>query len=217
VVSAQTLQVSGHRGRPVPNRLLTHRGGSEHLAILLPGVGYTCQGPLFHFPGRLLLSRGADVFMVEYSSLHDRAEEEPLFADAGGACQAALATRPYRRLTLLGKSLGTLAMSYLLSSDLGLGDAMAVWLTPLLRNERVRRQLERSATRSLVAIGTADAHYDPDELVRLRTAGCRVLALEGADHGLEVSDVRRSLTMLGVVVEAVDGFLDRSGPIERRR
>ncbi|MER3459557.1 MAG: hypothetical protein C4309_13855, partial [Chloroflexota bacterium] len=66
-VSTTTLQISGYQGEPVPNTFFQHGGATDHIAIVLPGVRYTCPMPLLYYPTRLLLSMGADVLWVEYT------------------------------------------------------------------------------------------------------------------------------------------------------
>lgn len=210
------LEVAGHRGNPVPNTFLRQRGETAHLAVVLPGAGYTCQMPLLYYPTRLLLGAGADVLWVEYAylgqaafrALPDDEQERRFFADVEAALRTGGAQRSYARLTLVGKSLGTLAMGHLLgarAAGAAGGRADAVWLTPLLRNERLRRQIGEHRPPSCIVIGTADPHYDPALLdeVRVATGGAAVV-VNGADHSLEVAgDVRRSLQALERTVRAV--------------
>ncbi len=125
MATTTVLDIAGHRGLPVPNRFLRPRGAIDHLVVLLPGSGYGCDMPLFYYAENRALEVGADVLRVEYA--HNRMPEfraapEPergqwLAADADTALGAALAQRPYRGVTLVGKSLGTAAMAHLLADD----------------------------------------------------------------------------------------------------
>jgi pimeloyl-ACP methyl ester carboxylesterase len=218
--STQTLDIAGYRDEPVPNTLYRQERETQHLAILLPGMSYTCQAPLLFYPARLLGISGADVFFVEYAynwrpdflSLPEDERERWLFTDVTAACRAALAQRSYRQVTLVGKSLGTLAMGHLLTCEASLSRARAIWLTPLLPIERLRGEIRRWGGPSLFVIGTADTCYDPDLLreVQSATKG-ETVVIEGADHILETSDIWESLRILEQVMRAVQQFLDEDG------
>lgn len=216
-----TIQITGYRDEPVPNTFLRQDGDTRHVAILLPGIGYTCDLPLLYYPMRLLLDRGADVLRVEYSygrrddyaSLSQEERGRWLFADVAAACEAALGQRVYDRVTLVGKSLGTIAMAHLLTTDPRFAQASAVWLTPLLTNDAVRAQIVQWGGRSLFAIGTADPFYDADGLAEVRAAtGGEAVVVDGADHSLEIAgDVMRSLAAVTQFMEALHWFVGQDG------
>ena len=83
------------------------------------------------------------------------------------------------------------------------------WLTPLLRSERLLRQMQAFRGRSLIVIGTEDAHYDPKILTSLReTSGAKLLIIEGADHGLDIpGDAIGSVEVMQTIVTAIERFL----------
>ena len=107
-------------------------------------------------------------------------------------------------------SLGTLAMGYVLTEDARLSQARCVWLTPLLRNDRLRAQMSRAGGRSLCVIGTADSHYDPAYLEEVRLApGGESVVIQGADHSLEIEgDTVGSIRAVEQIVRAMQRFLD---------
>lgn len=218
VAETDTLAIEGYRGEPVPNRFLRQDAGTDHLALLLPGMGYTLDMPLFYYAENLLTESGADLLRVEYAyagraGFRTATEEEWLdwlLTDATAAFRAGTSQRGYRRLTLVGKSLGTLAMGHLLTTAaVPPGATRAVWLTPLLQEERLREAIGRFAGPSLFAIGTADSVYDPAALDALRGATLgEAVVIEGADHGLDVpGDPVASVQGLERVVRAIRDFL----------
>ena len=105
--------------------------------------------------------------------------------------------------------MGTLAMGHLLATDARLQQAQCVWLTPLLRDERLRARIKQAKPRSLFVIGTADPHYAPVHLAEVEqaTQGQSVV-IEGANHSLEIAGhVVQSLQALEQVIRALEGFL----------
>src|SRR5215217_6235864 len=67
MATSTTLSIQGYRDQPVPNRFLRPQGAIDHLAVLLPGFGYTLDMPLFYYAENLLLERGWDILRVEYA------------------------------------------------------------------------------------------------------------------------------------------------------
>jgi predicted alpha/beta-hydrolase family hydrolase len=220
--SPETLSINGYLDQAVPHTFFKQEDETRHLAILLPGAGYTAHMPLLYYPMRLLLEMGADVLRVEYAYM-GRAEYEALspaervrwvFADVTAACRTGLEQRVYQQVTLVGKSLGTMAMGYLLTTEATLAQAQAIWLTPLLWNDLLRAQIRQAKPRSLFVTGTADPHYSAEHLAELQaaTAG-EAVVIEGANHSLEISgNLFASLQGMEQVIRALRGFLG-SGPL----
>jgi hypothetical protein len=217
MASGVALDILGYRDEPVPNTFARQEGKTAHLAILFPGYGYRVTMPLLHYSGRVLLAHGADVLCVEYAydrnpAFRDLAEAERtrwFQADVEAACQAGLAQRAYSRVTLVGKSIGTLAMGHLIQADARLVGAECVWLTPLLGSPQLRAQIDQVKPRSLFVIGTADRNYDVALLTEVRKAtGGDSILVEGANHSLEIEgDVLRSVQAVEQMVAALERFL----------
>jgi predicted alpha/beta-hydrolase family hydrolase len=217
MATSTTLTIQGYRDEPVPNRLLRPEGAIDHLAVLLPGFGYTLDMPLFYYAENLVQERGWDVLRVEYAyntrpefqTLPEPERDRWLLADTTAAWRAGLGQRTYERVVLIGKSLGTLAMGHLLT----MGDLPpaigAVWLTPLLTKERLRQQISRYGGPSLFVIGTADPHFDPVVLEQMQVATTgEAVVVKNADHGMDIAgDPIASVRAVERVVEALGRFL----------
>ncbi len=215
--SFKTVPVSGYGNEPLPHTFLQQEGETQHIAVLLPGVGYTTRMPLLHYPMLELLRIGADVMRVEtvyvkqpkFEALSPAEKAHWVFTDAAAACRAALAQRSYQQITLVGKSLGTLAMGHLLTTEAALDKAQAIWLTPLLWHDMLRSQIRQARPRSLFAVGTADPHFNATCLaeVEAATEGEKVV-IDGGNHSLEIKgDVMASLQAVEQVMGAVQNFL----------
>jgi dienelactone hydrolase len=185
--------------------------------VVFPGYGYRCSGPLLHYATSALTSLGADVLWVEYA--YDRQQEYGKleaqgrkvwrFTDSKAGLQAALKVRPYRRTTLVGKSLGTRVIAELLTHDASLGHARIVWLTPLLTDQEFRTEVEQLSNCSLFIIGSADDYYDGAvvDLLR-RKPEAKVVVVDGANHSLEINgNLARSVEILGHVVQSIQEFV----------
>ena len=209
------IEAFGYGHQPVPASMIVHSGTTDHLGVILPGYRHTVDKPDLHYAGLILQAAGADVLRVEYAypktDFMNRPEPERaerLSADVRAACAAGLKHRPYRKITLIGKSLGTLAMGHLLE-DPAFAGAGCVWSTPILADAWLCAQIRKHHPRSLFIIGTADHFYNPALLGELvdATQG-KALVLEGVHHGLEIeSDIPGTLAALQRIVGAMQEFI----------
>ncbi len=215
-----SLDIAGYRGESVPNRFFRQDDETDRLAIILPGYGQSADTPLLYFTTSHFLDLRADILLIDYrysqradyQELDAEERQRWLSADTTAACRAALAQRQYRRITLVGKSLGTRAMAHLLATEGSLRAADTIWFTPVWREEPVRAALLAAEQRALVVIGTADPHYDPHLADEVRQAiNGELLVIPDAEHGLEIEgDVIRSVRALDEAMRAVVRFVAQS-------
>jgi hypothetical protein len=215
--SITSLDISGYRSEPVPNTFIRQDHETQHLAMLFPGYGYRATMPALYYPERLLAARGADVLRLEYAydrradfrALPEAERDLWFFTDMEAACDTGLAQRAYGQITLVGKSIGTLAMGHLVTTDARLQQAQCIWLTPLLRNDQLRAQIKRGKQRALFVIGAADGHYDPRYLAEVeRATNGQSVVVEKAGHSLEIpGDVVQSLRALEQIMQKMISFL----------
>jgi hypothetical protein len=210
-----SLDVVGYQNRQVPATFIRQPEPTNHLGIILPGYRYSAEMAPLYYAGRILLEQGADVLRVEYAYYRTNFREQPegeqdewIASDVLAACNVGLSQRSYEKVTLIGKSLGTLAMGQLLG-DRRFQKATCVWLTPILTVEWLCERIEQIHPRSLFIIGTADRFYQPDVLNHLEhVTNGRAVVLEGVNHGLEIpGDIPRSLIVLDQIVQALQEFL----------
>lgn len=217
--SFETLRID-FKGRPVENTFFLKDGGSSHLAVVLPGAGYTTMAPMLYYTISSLTQVGADTLALEYGSAVRGAGESPeerikaLSEIALKGLNAALARGRYTRLTLVGKSMGTRALASLSVAQ----DSWSyqpeviksVWLTPLLSDRTVVDEIAKLGIRQFLAIGTEDTkYYKPDVLTSLPWS-VEVLIQEGADHGLDVEDDSvMSIQLLNDLIQRLIRFLSQ--------
>jgi hypothetical protein len=174
-----------------------YRADAERRVVLLPGVGYTVQGPLLWFARDVAVARGYGVLAITETA---RQSTDP-FAWAQDAARAALAYRPVERHVVIGKSLASAAASVVSAEAVP-----ALWLTPLLNQPVVAQSLDRSAAAVWLVGSDADPTWDHELAWDLAS---RVDEFRGLDHSLQVpGDPVASLRALGDVVQVLADFLD---------
>jgi hypothetical protein len=214
--SLNSLDLVGYRNQPVPNTFITQSTTTKHLGIILPGLRYSAEMAPLYYAARILLDQGADVLRVEYAYYRTDFSQQPedeqdqwISSDVFAACNAGLSYRSYEKITLVGKSLGTIAMGHLLG-DHRFQKATCIWETPLLTVEWLCSRIEQVHPHSLFIIGTADRFYKPDILKHLEyVTNGRSVVIEDANHALEIpGDIPKSLTALNQMVQAIQEFLN---------
>jgi len=210
-----SLKIPGYKDQPVPNTFYRQDSETRQLGIVLPGFRHSADRAELYYGARILLEKGADVLRAEYTyyetdyvKVSDDEQYDWISKDASAVGNAGLAQRPYERITLLGKSLGTIAMGHLLG-DPRFRTATCVWFTPVLTDPMMVDRIQQVKPRSLFIIGTADHYYQPDVLKSLvaATQG-RATVIDGANHGLEIpGSIPQSLDTLNRIVTDLQEFL----------
>jgi hypothetical protein len=213
-----TFDVVGYNNQKVYNTFISRSDPTGHLGIILPGYRHSADMADLHYAGRILREQGADLLTVEYAyyqtdylSQSESGQNQRISEDVFAVCNACLSFRPYTKITLVGKSLGTKAMGFLLADE-RFQKAHCVWSTPPLTTEWLYSRIKDIHPPSLFIIGTADQYYKPEMLEYLvNVTNGHAVIVEGANHGLEIPEsVPKSLTALGQIVQALQEFLGNS-------
>lgn len=202
----------------VPNTFFRQEIETDHLTIIFPGLNYTCDMPLLYYAAQIMLEVGADVLQVKYdytrtrpvgsaSTLTERFGD--LQTDVTQIARVALMQRDYKHLTVIGKSLGTLAIPHLLQTDLPLRPHTCVYLTPILNELVPIRDLIQTCPRNLFVIGSSDHYYDPELISQLISPQAdNFMIIDGVNHSLEFpGDTIHSLEVLEKVIRRMQNFL----------
>jgi hypothetical protein len=194
----------------ISSRLIEQKETSDSLAIILPGAGYTTQAPLLHFCTGLFYSKGFDVLHLNYS--FNREEQSALsgegLADAvRHVMDDALKNKGYDHYYIVAKSIGTMALPYLLK-DQSFLDAKAVWMTPLLQKEFVLSAMAAGSHKGLCIIGDQDPYFTWERIERVKeNPNLTIKVVGGGDHRLELSgDPIQSIDVLRDIISDINQF-----------
>lgn len=172
-------------------------------ALILPGSGYSSDGPLLNYARMAATRRGASVSAVTWSGVDamQRLSTDELEHQICEQVRPHLDALASPRPVLIGKSLGVRAAALAAERDLP-----AIWLTPVLCYPDGLAALRRASAPFLLVGGTADHLWDSDVAFALSE---HVLEIDGADHNMLVpGPMAESAVVLGRVVTAIEEFLD---------
>jgi len=208
--SFDEIAIFGYGGRNVPNEYLHLKKESDKLAIIFPGRGYTTQAPLLYYTARTLLDKGYNVLNINYNYLHNSdfnnsSREEQmkwLTTDTSAAYKSTKKKIDADVEIIVGKSLGTIALSHLLKNYPETRQMKTIWHTPLVLSEDVQGAIRAYSSRPFLVIGTNDPHYEASVLEDLLQSTDGVAkVVENANHGMEVAGGPQGL--LKVMIEIV--------------
>jgi predicted alpha/beta hydrolase len=215
---SNSLTAPGYRGDQVQNELRAAETTATRLAVLVPGFGYSCDMPIFYYTENLMIDAGVDVLRLntrynENQAFREATDDERFqwaSEDLTAVVRAGLERREYDELLLVGKSLGTAAITgLLLEGSLNQIATRVAWLTPLLAIDDFRARFARIDVPSLVVIGTSDSHFDEanfNELLSQPNLTGRVIP--GGDHSLDIpGNTQASIAALETAIQAIASFL----------
>jgi hypothetical protein len=177
-------------------------GASRGVALVAPGRAYPPSAPLLDLARRALLQHGFTVQELWWDATTRGEEEAEPWVRRH--VEAAHAGEDADHVLLVGKSLGTHAASY--AAERGLD---AIWLTPLLTVPAQAEAIAANAGRQLLVGGLQDGLWDTQIARELADAGCDVLEVADADHGMGTDDAVRTAEIHLEVARAVEAFLSQ--------
>ena len=178
------------------------------LAVLFPGIGYTCDKPLLYYAAKLARASGYDVLPVAYGGFpkNVRGDIEKTQRSLELACaraEEALAGVRWAEcedILFVGKSIGTVvAARYAREKRLS---AQCVLFTPLVET------FDHARGSAIAFHGTADPWADTAEIAAAcRRRGIPLFLTENANHSLETGDVAADIAALSEVMDKVREFI----------
>lgn len=179
-----------------------------NIAILLPGIGYTCDKPLLYYSGKLARSLGWEVLPVPYGGFPPKVQgdRDRLRESIGIAlCQTEEKLQnvdwaQYTQVLFISKSIGTaVATAYASSHRIR---CRHILFTPL------EETFASPVTDAIAFHGTADPWAETERLrILCARAGIPLELTEQANHSLETGDVQRDLRNLEGVMERVEAYI----------
>lgn len=194
--------VQGYQDIPVHFQLIKQKEKSNSLAVMLPGKGYTVQGPLFHYSTGIFLNKGFDVLHINYDYTNPQSKSmsleegiQQIKVDVNTVLDHIFEDHLYVKHTLIGKSIGTIALSAIVDRE-EFREAKIIWLTPLLQLDTVYEKMLATTQKGLCIIGDKDPCFIRGKFEKLSI-------MDNMDS-LLIPDTEHSLNYPDRPVESID-------------
>lgn len=182
------------------------------IAVLFPGIGYTCDKPLLYYSAKLSAEAGYEVVRVPYGNFPpnvkgDAAKMYECFVSAREQSEDLLKDVDWSRyddIVFFSKSVGTVvALSYAAEHRL---DVRQVLYTPLV--ETFRFPLPEGLYDTVVFHGTGDPWADTNEIIRIcEEKETPLYLVKKANHSLECGKAMKDLKTVRKAMKVVKDFL----------
>lgn len=181
----------------------------KKIAVLFPGVGYSCDRPLLYYTRRICEECGYMIRIPDYGEIPGNAkqDEEHLRAAAMKMLESASESLidswdSYDDILFVSKSIGSV-----IANDLIFRrhiPARTICFTPLPFT------FPHAQAPGIVFHGTKDPWAKDTELIlrKARRAGQVIYAVEGANHSLETGRIQEDLDNLKTVMQRVSDFIE---------
>jgi hypothetical protein len=198
------------------SEIIQQEAPSDKIALIYPGMRYSCDKPLLHYTTEILLDRGFDVLQLwadydnpEFQSSSQAERTVQLIEDGRALLLAGIESSSYSDLILVGKSLGSLTMSFILSEELNFPALKTIWFTPLFYLPPVPRIILGLNGPAFVAGSKADHTFESTTTSQLSEKSNIILqVIEDADHSLEIpGDPLHSTRILASLMAILFEFL----------
>ncbi|MDR6125117.1 hypothetical protein QFZ87_004714 [Bacillus sp. SLBN-46] len=204
----------------VPYTWIRSEKRNKSICIMFPGLGYTTQRPLFHYATGVCLNNNIDVLHINYNFVKNeqfrkltKAEQEQwMYEDVKAVVEAVLKDTYYEQCILLSKSIGTIPMAMEWTGGTFLLNSVGIWLTPLLKEDRVYQALLETELPSLCVIGDEDHHFIEERLASFENNPLvSTVVIQKADHGLEIQgNTLVSIEAMKEIMEQVEVFIKKN-------
>ncbi len=185
----------------------------RRLAVLFPGVAYSCDKPLLHYARRILSEAGYEVILMKYkkSYFEDGRVTEEGTAKAYQKCAKELTDvtmEEYDDILFVGKSIGTL-IAFMLGEDYSRGEHAILGIRYVAFTPIKKAFPYMQGQQVLVMAGTNDPVVTVEELKELSNQYKIPLHLyEGGNHSLEVRNhPEQSIAILAKVITLLQEYI----------
>ena len=184
----------------------------KKLAVLFPGIGYTCDKPLLYYSAKLAIKADYEIVPVPYGNfprgVKGNAEKmHQSFLLAGEQAEEILKDirwSRYEDIVFVSKSIGTVVSScYAAKKDL---KVRSILFTPV-------EETFLYANRPAVAFhGTGDPWADTGKIrSACEKAGILLFLTEHANHSLETGDIQKDIGIMAETMSRVESFFRGDG------
>lgn len=182
----------------------------KKLAVIFPGIGYTCDRPLLHFSRKLAEEEGYETLCLKFKNFpkNSRGSKNRMIKCARRAIEQTekqlsdVDFSAYEEVVFIAKSIGTIAAGCY--SKAHLPAARLILYTPL------EETFEKLPPNAIAFIGDKDLWSDVSRVKHLaESMEIPLYSYEDCNHSLETEDVLKNIDILKAVMEKTKEFLEK--------
>lgn len=178
------------------------------LAVVFPGIGYTCEKPLLYYSEHLAKQCGYEIIRVNYSDFPKNVkgdskkmkESFDLALEQTKEILKDVEWNAYKEILFFSKSIGTVVSSYY-AKERQL-NVKNILFTPL------KETFQFAKMPCVIFHGTADPWAETEEIQRLaKMHQIPIDVVEGANHSLETGNVSRDVEILRNTIKKLQSLI----------
>ena len=193
---------------------------SEYLGVIFSGLGYSYKNPLLYYSRKLLLENKIDYFGIDFCYSKnknflalDRESRIQYYHDDNEVILNKVLELggSYKKLILIGKSLGTSTIRHCIHNDFIRIKSALVLLTPSNEWEGFIDELKNLENRILVIGSLLDKLYKVNDLPEIyKKKNINVFELRTGDHSLESDNTIDDIEQVKVIMKILRKFILKS-------
>ncbi|MBP1888471.1 hypothetical protein J2Z53_000050 [Clostridium moniliforme] len=184
--------------------------GSNTLAVVLPGIGYTLDRATLEYSSSLALELGFDLLKIEYGfqvgrdTFHPESEFNIIVEESLALLKNTLNCK-YKNIVFIGKSIGTCVQNILNNNIIGY-NIVNIYLSPI--NKTVDIGIKEN---SLVITGDSDPLLSKENNEKIKNInGVKLINISGANHALNIEgDSIKSLEVQLNIIKCIKKYLSQ--------
>ena len=189
--------------------------GSNTVCFMLSGSNYLYDKPLMYYSTMAMLEHQFDIVHVHYFYEQSIFEmdvselSELIIEDVDSVVDEVLAMKNYEEMIFLGKSLGTIPISFKYATN-RTPNTKLVLFTPLLELKGLYEHFMQSSNEILLVLGTKDPHYMPSKIKEIKEKSTiTFIEIEHGKHSLDIEPINTigSLNAMLKISEALHRFI----------
>ncbi|GHT56800.1 alpha/beta hydrolase [Spirochaetia bacterium] len=193
---------------------------NENLGVIFSGFGYTYRNPLLYYSRNILFDHNIDYLGVDCKYYNDKYfmnltgdEQDKYFEEDIKIIINKLLEieRNYRKVILIGKSMGTTIIKKCLQNEQIRRKSSAIFITPGTDWENIINVIKYINNNILVIGSFRDKFYNIKNLSEIYDRkNIYTYELKEGDHSLETNDTIKDIEQLKKIMEEIKRFINEN-------
>ena len=214
----KSIDIQRKDGTKIQNEFQSNNSGI--LGILFSGFSYTYKNPLLYYSRNILFDNSFDYLGIDYQyycsdyfGKLDEEEQDAFFDEDNRLIARKIVeiSENYKKLILIGKSMGTTAINHCINNDKIRNKAIIVYITPWKDWERIINEIKNTENKILIISSFQDKYYNVKNLKETRNkSNIELYELKEGNHSLETGDTIKNIEQLKEIMIVIKAFIENN-------